>query len=139
MLTSRWLFLVCSRRHTCFKLGFHRDRHNHPFVAFAVEQLIAAVLPVGDVYCITRYRDKSVNLRTIIRRSGFESWPKLFQNFRSTHETELFKMTNDNIKTVSSWIGNSPKVALEHYTQVTEADLKEADKMSLLSDGEKAA
>jgi integrase len=97
----------------------------------------------GDVFCITRYRDKSVNLRTrltkYIRRAGFEPWPKLFQNLRSTRETELFKMTNGNIKAVCSWIGNSPKVALEHYAQVTEADLKEAAKMSLLSDGEKAA
>jgi integrase len=97
----------------------------------------------GDVFCITRYRDKSTNLRTrltrYIRRAGLEPWPKLFQNLRSTRETELFKMTNGNIKAVCSWIGNSPKVALEHYAQVTEADLKEAAKMSLLSDGEKAA
>jgi hypothetical protein len=74
-----------------------------------------------------------------MRRSGFESWPKLFQNLRSTHETELFKVTNGNIKAVCSWIGNSPKIALEHYIQVTEADLQEAAKMSLLNNGEKAA
>lgn len=94
----------------------------------------------GDVFCITRYRDKSVNLRTqlskIIRRAGLEPWPKLFQNLRSTRETELFKMTNGNVKAVCSWIGNSPKVALEHYAQVTEADMNEAAKMSLLNDAE---
>lgn len=94
----------------------------------------------GDVYCITWYRDTCVNLRTqltkIIRRAGLEPWPKLFQNCRSTRETELFKMTNGNVKAVCSWIGNSPKVALEHYAQVTEADLQEAAKMSLLSDAE---
>ncbi|UCC99947.1 MAG: phage integrase SAM-like domain-containing protein [Phycisphaerales bacterium] len=97
----------------------------------------------GDVYCITRYRDKSVNLRTqltkIIRRAGLEPWPKLFQNCRSTRETELFKMTNGNVKAVCSWIGNSPKVALEHYAQVTEADLQEAAKMSLLDEAENLA
>jgi len=94
----------------------------------------------GDVYCITRYRDKSVNLRTqlskIIIRAGFEPWPKLFQNCRSTRETELFKMTGGNVKAVCSWIGNSPAVAMEHYAQVTEADLQNAAKMSLISHAE---
>ena len=95
----------------------------------------------GDVYCITRYRDKSTNLRSqmckIIKRAGLQPWPKLFQNLRSTRETELFKMTNGNIKAVCSWIGNSPAVAMQHYAQVTEADLQEAAKMTLLNDAEK--
>ena len=97
----------------------------------------------GDVFCITRYRDDSVNLRTqlcrIIRRAGLEPWPKLFQNCRATRETELFKMTNGNVKAVCTWIGNSPAVALEHYAQVTEADMREATKTSLLAEAEKAA
>ena len=94
----------------------------------------------GDIYCITKYRDKSVNLRTqltkIILRAGLEPWPKLFQNMRSTRETELFKMTSGNVKAVCSWIGNSPAVAMQHYAQVTDADEKEAAKMSLLNDAE---
>jgi len=96
----------------------------------------------GDVYCITRYRDKTTNLRSqmcrIIERAGLQPWPKLFQNLRSTRETELFKMTNGNIKAVCSWIGNSPAVAMKHYAQVTEADLQEAAKMTLLDDAEKS-
>ena len=94
----------------------------------------------GDVYCITRYRDKSANIRTrlykIIKRAGLEPWPKIFQNLRSTRETELFKMTNGNVKAVCSWIGNSPEVAMQHYAQVTEADLQEAAKMAVLNDAE---
>jgi integrase len=94
----------------------------------------------GDVYCITRYRDKSANMRTtfykIIARAGLKPWPKAFQNLRSTRETELFKMTNGNVKAVCSWIGNSPEVAMQHYAQVTEADLQEAAKLSLLEDAE---
>ena len=94
----------------------------------------------GDVSCITRYRDQEANLRTqltkIIRRSGVEPWPKLFQNLRSTRETELFKMTGGNVKAVCTWIGNSPAVAMEHYAQLTEADMKEAARMSLLNDAE---
>jgi len=94
----------------------------------------------GDIYCITQYRDNSTNLRTqmhkIIKRAGLEPWPKTFQNLRSTRETELFKMTNGNVKAVCSWIGNSPAVAMAHYAQVTEADLQEAAKMTLLDDAE---
>ncbi len=95
----------------------------------------------GDIYCITRYRDDSTNLRTqmhrIIKKAGFKPWPKTFQNLRSTRETELFKMTNGNVKAVCSWIGNSPAVAMAHYAQVTEADLQEAAKKSLLNDAKK--
>jgi len=95
----------------------------------------------GDVYCVTRYRNNSANLRTqmykIIARAGLDPWPKVFQNLRSTRETELFKMTNGNVKAVCSWIGNSPAVAMTHYAQVTEADLQEAAKMTLLNDAEK--
>ena len=65
-------------------------------------------------------------MNKIIKRAGVEPWPKTFQNLRSTRETELFKMTNGNIKAVCSWIGNTPEVAMKHYAQVTEADLKEA-------------
>ncbi len=94
----------------------------------------------GDIYCITRYRDNSVNLRTqlskIIKRAGLDVWPKLFQNCRSTRETELFKMTGGNVKAVCSWIGNTPAVAMQHYAQVTEADIQEAAKMTLLNDAE---
>ena len=76
-------------------------------------------------------------MHKIIKRAGFEPWPKVFQNMRSTRETELFKLTHGNIKAVCSWIGNSPKVAMEHYAQVTEADLQEAAKMTLLNGGKK--
>ena len=43
-------------------------------------------------------------------------WPKLFQNFRSTHETELAEQYP--VQVVCVWIGNSPVVAAKHYLQV---------------------
>ena len=47
----------------------------------------------GSDFVITRYRDGDQNLRThmlrIIKRAGLKAWPKLFQNLRSTRETEL--------------------------------------------------
>lgn len=94
----------------------------------------------GAVYCIERYRSKEVNLRTqlgrIIKKAGLVKWDKLFQNCRSTRETELFKMTGGNIKAVCSWLGNSPAVALTHYAQITDADMKEAAKKFILNDAE---
>ncbi len=40
-------------------------------------------------------------------------------------------------KAVCEWIGNSPEVAMMHYAQITEADMKEAAKMTILSAAEK--
>lgn len=96
--------------------------------------------PEGAVYCVEKSRDGGVNWRTqmerIIRQAGLEPWPKLFQNCRSTRETELFKSTGANIKAVCKWLGNSPQVAMAHYAQLTEADMKEAAEKSVLEEAE---
>ena len=96
----------------------------------------------GAVYCIERHRGMEINLRThlarIIKRAGLEPWPKLFQNCRSTRETELFKITGGNVKAVCNWIGNSPEVAIQHYAQVTEKDMRDAAKTSILNEAETA-
>lgn len=78
--------------------------------------------PEGTEHVITRYRDRNSNLRTqlerIIRKAGLEPWPKLFQNLRSTRETELAERFP--IHVVCTWIGNSEAVAAKHYLQVTD-------------------
>ena len=76
----------------------------------------------GEEFCVTRYRDKATNLRNqlnrIISRAGLVAWPKLWQNLRSTRETEL---ANDfPMHVVTKWIGNSVAVAQKHYLQVTD-------------------
>ncbi|MGI9457483.1 MAG: tyrosine-type recombinase/integrase [Aeoliella sp.] len=47
----------------------------------------------GTEFIINRYRSSNSNLRTqlnrIVKRAGLKPWPKLFQNLRSTRETEL--------------------------------------------------
>ncbi len=43
-------------------------------------------------------------------------WPKLWQNLRSTRETELFERYPAHV--AAAWIGNTVAVALEHYTQM---------------------
>lgn len=69
---------------------------------------------------VIRYRDSTQNLRTtfqkIVLRSGLKPWPKLFQNLRSTRQTELAEKYP--VQAVTSWIGNSAAVAMAHYLQV---------------------
>ena len=76
----------------------------------------------GTEHIITRYRGSNTNLRTqfqkIIKRAGYEPWPKLFQNLRSTRETELAETFPLHV--VTAWIGNSELVAAKHYLQLTD-------------------
>ena len=81
-------------------------------------------------FVITRYRDTNANLRTrltrIIERAGLEVWPKLFQNLRSTRETELAEQYP--IHVVCQWLGNTQAIAAKHYLQVTDAHFQSASK-----------
>ncbi|MEZ6101706.1 MAG: tyrosine-type recombinase/integrase [Pirellulaceae bacterium] len=79
-----------------------------------------AIAKTGAVYCVERYRSQDVNLRTqfrrIIERAGVEKWPRLWHNLRASRETEL---TNRfPIHVVTAWLGNSPRVAEQHYLTV---------------------
>jgi integrase len=82
----------------------------------------------GSEFVISRYRDTNSNLRTqlfrIIKRAGLTPWPKLFHNLRSTRQTELSKTWAEHI--VCAWLGNSERIAYDHYLQVTEADYERA-------------
>ena len=82
----------------------------------------------GDKYVITRYRDFRANLRThahrIIRRAGLEPWERTFQNLRSSLETELVEQFP--IQTVTSWLRNTPMIAMKHYLMVREEHFTKA-------------
>lgn len=71
-----------------------------------------------------RYRSDptNVNLRSrlldIIWAAGLKEWPKLFQNMRSSRETELAE--DFPLHVVCGWIGNSQPVAAKHYLQTTD-------------------
>ncbi|MDB5327261.1 MAG: hypothetical protein JWM57_2830 [Phycisphaerales bacterium] len=84
----------------------------------------------GQEFVITRYRMQSANLRTqlkrIIRKAGVESWERLFNNLRASRETELAR--DYPLHVACYWIGNSPKVASDHYLQVREGDFEQAVK-----------
>ncbi|HAI10814.1 MAG TPA: hypothetical protein DCM28_03865 [Phycisphaerales bacterium] len=78
----------------------------------------------GVEHVITRYRDKTQNLGTqfkrIIKRAGYEPWPRLWQNLRASRESEL--MRDYDLTTVCRWIGNSPAVAAKHYAMSIDLD-----------------
>ena len=82
----------------------------------------------GAEYVITRYRRANSNLRTqlqrIIKRAGLKPWPRLFQNLRSSCETEL--AASHPIHVVTAWIGNTPEIARKHYLQVRDEDFDRA-------------
>ena len=61
--------------------------------------------------------DFRAGLAQKLRRHGITPWPKLFQNMRSTRETELADKYPPHV--VCAWIGNSQPVAAKHYLQVT--------------------
>lgn len=60
----------------------------------------------------------------LIERAGLKPWPKVWQNLRSTRETELLK--DFPIHVVCGWIGNTERIARRHYLQTTEADFDKA-------------
>ncbi len=79
-------------------------------------------------FVIARRRDGNVNWRTqlerIIHKAGLVPWPKLFQNLRSTRETELTETFPLHV--VTTWLGNSQLIAAKHYLQVTDEHFDKA-------------
>ena len=55
---------------------------------------------------------------------GLKPWPRLFHAMRASRETELAK--DDPIHVVTAWLGNTPRIAMKHYLQVTDDDFERA-------------
>lgn len=96
-----------------------------------------ALAPEGAVYVVDGNRREAANtaagwrkchLRTqferIVKRAGQQAWPRLFHAMRASRETELAK--EYPIHVVTAWLGNTPRIALKHYLQVTDADFERA-------------
>ncbi len=98
-----------------------------PDVASALDEAFVTA-PEGAEFCVTRYRLNTLNLRTqfcrIIKRAGLQPWPRLWQNLRSSRQSELCGEFPEHV--VCSWLGNSKAVAREHYLQVRESDFERA-------------
>ena len=71
---------------------------------------------------------KAVNLRTrfekIIKRAGLATWPRLWHNLRSSRQTELTETFPAHV--VSAWLGNSERIAAQHYLQVLDSHFEKA-------------
>lgn len=92
------------------------------------ESLELAPDGVDDV--IRRYRDPRANLRTqflrIIAKAGVKPWGRLFQNLRSSRQTELSNRYPSH--KVCAWMGNSERTADKHYHQMRDSDFESAAK-----------
>ena len=103
-----------------------------PFLAEAFD-----LAPDGAEYVIDpKYRKAAMgpsgwmnaNLRTtlmkIIKRASLTPWPRLFHNLRASRETELVETYP--VQVVTSWLGNTPSVAMRHYLMTTDEHFESA-------------
>jgi len=85
----------------------------------------------GAEFVITNHRLKCGNLRAhmgrIIEKAGVKPWPKMFQNLRSTRETELCERWPEHV--VCTWLGHSETVARRHYLQTTDEHFRQATQL----------
>ncbi len=156
---SRWGGLRCPSEHLAIRWGdidwernrmtvhspktAHHSGHESrviPIFPELLPHLEEAFHAAADksLYVITSRQNAKTNFRTqlcrIIEKAGLKPWPKLFQNLRSTRETELAE--SYPIHVVCAWIGNSEAVAKEHYLQVTDAHFSKAAGIPGHADGQ---
>lgn len=111
-------FLIHSPKTEHHEGGDERWCPIFPEIAQAIHELQDLAQP-GSVYVFNDRRGAAGNLRSmmlkIVRRAGLTPWPRLFQNLRSSRQTELTETFPEHL--VCAWLGNSPKVARGHYLQ----------------------
>ena len=87
------------------------------------------VAPLNDLFEVTApgtaevfpgmESDSSYLRRAVIRAiedEGLKVWPRLFHNLRASRQTDLIDEYGiGEIKTICSWLGNSPQVAIRNY------------------------
>jgi integrase len=112
------------------------ERHGKPYRTMPLFPELRTYLetafdeaPEGTIYVIRNYRDATnANLRTqllrILKRAGVVAWERLFHNLRASRQTEL--VDQFPAKVVSDWLGNSPRIAEQHYLKTTEHHFEKA-------------
>jgi integrase len=134
------------------KTEHHEGRGSRviPMFPELVEPLRDAWEQAGDgaEFVIQRHRPESVktdsgnwrgaNLRTqfkkFVERAGHKPWPRLWQNLRSSRETEL--CSDHPLHVVCQWIGNTERIAARHYLQITDEHFEKALHIALQSGAE---
>lgn len=105
-----------------------------------------ALAPAGAIYVLETLRPigknpAECNLRTqlerIIERAGVTLWPKLWHNLRSSRQTELTEVFPAHV--VSAWLGNSERIAAQHYLQVLDSHFEKAARQSALCRNQRAS
>ena len=86
------------------------------------------VISDNEVIDSARNEPRKLNMRSrftkAIKRAGMEQWPKLFQNLRSSRQTELCAVHQPYL--VCRWMGNTEAIAINHYLQETGQHLAQA-------------
>lgn len=78
----------------------------------------------ADHVVAIRTQNMRTTMEKIIQRAKVKPWPRLFQNLRSSRQTELEEQFPSHV--VCAWLGNSPRVAHQHYLQVTDDHFEKA-------------
>lgn len=73
------------------------------------------------------------NVGWLINRAGLLPWPRLFHNLRASRQTELTDRFPDHV--VATWLGNTVRIAKQHYLQVTDDHHAQAVRESVRPDG----
>jgi integrase len=66
----------------------------------------------------------SRRFNTLLRSIDIKPWPRLWHYMRASRQTELADRFPTHV--VCKWIGNSEKVASDHYPQITDDMIAEA-------------
>ena len=67
--------------------------------------------------------------RRLCRKATLEPWDRWCHTLRKNCETDWARQFP--IHVVTEWLGNSPEVAMKHYTQATDADFRKAARHNL--------
>ena len=82
----------------------------------------------GNGFVIQRHggtlKNISGEFKRILNQAGITPWPRLFHNLRSTRQTELVQVYEAHV--VAAWLGNSEKIADDHYLQVIPDHIRKA-------------
>lgn len=113
-----------------------RDRRMIPIVPELMPHLAEMwdATAVSELYVFARLRYKSLvtQAEKIIEKAGAARWPRLWQNLRSSCQTDLERRHPGHV--VCAWMGNTPEVARKHYLQVTDEDFRAALGVALVSE-----
>lgn len=99
-----------------------------------LRQARAEAADADEYVMTTRYRrtdsygrtglNLGTQLKRIIRRAGFEPWPRVWHNLRASRQTELTERFPLHV--VCAWLGNTTTVATQSYLSVRDSDYERA-------------